>query len=272
MAMIEIERHGDVVRLRLASWGSRLAGLHVSAYVTRGVLVDSGFAHARAAVARALDELRPAGAMITHWHEDHAGNVALLAARGIPIAMSADTTLQLRADEHLRVYRRLVWGSPPPLPSVVTGFTHPVLQLVSTPGHSADHHVVWDPERETVFSGDLWLGVRTRVMHEDEDPYRILESLRAVMALAPKRMFDAHRGPVTEPAGALRAKTTWLEETIARIEQKLSGGWSISAIVREVLEGEEAVAYASRGEYARRNLVLAIARKIRGDQIRGTDL
>ena len=256
--MIELLRHDDVVQLRMTSFGSRRAGLSVSAYVMRGVLVDSGFPRVGAEVARALDTLRPSGAMITHWHEDHAGNVGRLAARGIPTWLGDETRAILAAAPPLRLYRRVVWGPPPRLTRVPEPFEHPALRPIHTPGHSPEHHVIWDAESGTLFSGDLWLGVRSRVMHEDEHPRTIVDSLERVRALAPVRMFDAHRGPVADPIAALGAKIDWMRETIGAIERRVAEGWSDRAIVREVLGGEEWVAHASLGEYARKNFVVAV--------------
>jgi endoribonuclease LACTB2 len=259
--MISVLRYDDVTRLQLSSVGSVAARLHVSAYVYRGVLIDSGFHRARGEVVQALDALDIQGAMITHWHEDHAGNVELLAARGVPLAMHALTQKTLHAAPAIRLYRRLVWGRPPALASKVTAFEHDALRFVPTPGHSPDHQVVWDADRSTLFSGDLWLGVRARVMHASENPYAILQSLRKIAALAPQRMFDAHRGPVSDPVGALRAKVDWMEETIGQIRARVADGWSDRAIRRAVLGGEERSAYVSLGEYARMNFVRAVRRE-----------
>jgi glyoxylase-like metal-dependent hydrolase (beta-lactamase superfamily II) len=257
--MIEIQRFDDVERIRLASWGSRLAGMDVSAYLVRGVLVDSGFPHARRLLARVLDERRVIGAMLTHHHEDHAGNAALLAARDIPLVMHPLTLAKLREHGPIRAYRRLVWGTPRPLASPLRAFSDPpALHFVPTPGHSEDHQVVWDAERATLFSGDLWLGVRARVMHESENPFRILASLRAALVLHPARMFDAHRGSVQNPIEAIAAKIGFMEDTIAAVRQKAAAGWSDRAIVRALFGGDEPVAIASRGEYSRMNFVRAV--------------
>jgi glyoxylase-like metal-dependent hydrolase (beta-lactamase superfamily II) len=266
--MMAIERYDDVTRVRLAGWGSRLVGLDVSTYLVRGVLVDTGFSHVADAIARLCDERRPAGVMITHYHEDHAGNAELLAARGLPIAMHPETESRLRARTLIRHYRRVVWGTPPALRSPIERYEDRVLQFVPTPGHSTDHQVVWDPERETLFSGDLWLGVRTRVMHHDEDPYRIIDSLRAAIALGPRRMFDAHRGLIPDPVRALRARATFMADTIARIEAKLTAGWSERAIVKSVLGGEESTALFSFGEYARGNFVRAVGKRLEGEKVK----
>jgi len=236
--------------------------MDVSAYLVDGILIDSGFPRARYAIARFLDQRRVVGAMLTHHHEDHAGNAALLASRGIPLAMHGLTRDRLRDPSRIRTYRRVVWGTPDRLATAPRHLDATALQFVFTPGHSADHQVVWDPARSTLFSGDLWLGVRTRVMHENENPYRIVESLRAALALSPHRMFDAHRGEVRDPVSALSARINFLEDAIAAIEAKLAAGWSERAILRAVLGGDEPVAFASRGEYSRLNFVHAVKREM----------
>jgi glyoxylase-like metal-dependent hydrolase (beta-lactamase superfamily II) len=259
--MIEIERFDDVERIRLASWGSRIAGMDVSAYLVRGILVDSGFPLARRALNRLLEERPVVGAMLTHYHEDHAGNADLLAARGIPLVMHPTTLARLREPSPIRAYRRIVWGTPRPLTASLSALADPPsLRFLATPGHSADHQVIWDAERGTLFSGDLWLGVRARIMHDDEDPFQIIESLRAVRALDPGRMFDAHRGVVRDPVEAIESKIGFLEDTIAAVRSKIEAGLSDRAIVRELFGGDEPVAIASRGEYSRANFVRAVRR------------
>jgi glyoxylase-like metal-dependent hydrolase (beta-lactamase superfamily II) len=259
-----VEQYGAVTRLRMRSAGGRLAGLDVSAYVVRGVLVDTGFHHARRALDAAVRERSLRGAIVTHWHEDHAGNVELLARRGLPLLVRGDTELVLRSRPMIRLYRRVVWGHPPRLEAPVAPFAVDDLQVIHTPGHSTDHQVVWDPQSGTLFSGDLWLGVRASVLHEAEDPFVIADSLRSVMALQPARMFDAHRGLVPGATAALRAKLDWLTTTTGEIERRLERGWSEPTIVADLLGGDAPSAVVSRGEYSRRNFVRAVRRRIRG--------
>ncbi|MFN8580568.1 MAG: MBL fold metallo-hydrolase [Gemmatimonadaceae bacterium] len=93
----------------------------------------------------------------------------------------------------VRVYRR---GAPVPLVSPTETFAPDDLELRSAPGHSPDHHVVWDASTGTLFSADLFIGVRVRVAHSYENPRQIVTSLRTAGASrAPDRMFDAHRAP-----------------------------------------------------------------------------
>jgi glyoxylase-like metal-dependent hydrolase (beta-lactamase superfamily II) len=259
---LRVERHGDVVQLRMTSAGGRAIGLGVSAYIVNGVMIDSGFPHARSELLAAVRSLGVRGVVITHWHEDHAGNAPALAANGVAISARDETLSILRSRPGIQLYRHVIWGRPPRFAGERATFDAEGLALIHTPGHSPDHQVVWDGSTRTLFSGDLWLGVRARVIHYDEDPYRIIESLHVTLALEPARMFDAHRGAVLDPVEAIRAKIDWLGSTLTEIEQRVEQGWSDREIVRRVLGGEEAAALISRGSYSRRNLVQAARRRL----------
>lgn len=258
---LRVEPYGDVRRLRMTSVGGRLVGIDVSAYVVRGVMIDTGFHRARREILDAASSMGLRGAMVTHWHEDHAGNVAALVRCGIPVRLRADTEATLRAGEPIQLYRRVIWGYAPPLASSIIPFEDASFVSVHTPGHSTDHQVVWDASTGTLFSGDLWLSVRSRVLHSSEDPYSIVDSLRRAAALGPVRMFDAHRGLVDNPVGSLNAKADWLSEMMDTIARRIADGWSDRQIVARLLGGEERAAYVSRGDYSRENLVKAVRRR-----------
>lgn len=258
--MIERTSFGDVTRLRFSTWRSLAVGYDVSCYLARGVLIDTAFRHVGRELRAAIAELRPSGVIVTHWHEDHAGNAPDLAESGMPMWMHQYTEAKLRERQQVKLYRHFTWGRPRALHGEVRPFDPAPLRLIHTPGHSTDHHVVFDAETRTLFSADLWLGVKVRIMGATENPYEIVESLRRAIALAPTRMFDAHRGLVENPVDALGAKRAWLQETIGQIERRLDAGDSESAILREVLGGEERTALASQREYSRRNLIRTIRR------------
>ena len=256
--MLTIEEHGDVTRVILSTAVTRAAGYTVSAYLVRGVLVDVGFPAVEREVARLLRDTRARGVMLTHHHEDHAGNVAVAAQAGLPIGAAELTLATLRALPGIEPYRRLIWGTPHALAIPVEPLCDDALRLIPTPGHSHDHHAVWDAERETLFAGDLFLGVKVRAVHPAERPRDIVRSVRAAAALHPRRLFDAHRGLVPDPAASLAAKGDWLEETIGRITALVDRGWSDRAITRETLGREDPPFYVSAGSLSRINLVRAV--------------
>ena len=267
--MLASHDHGDVTRVVLASPTSRLVGYDVSVYVATTaagpVLVDTGLPFAwgslqRYLAARGGGDLARAvrGAVITHRHEDHAGNAARLARAGVPLAMAEATRAAITRPEHLAPYRRYVWGPMAPLPPETVTFDPAPLVLVSTPGHTADHQIVWDPERETLYGGDLFLGVKVRVAHPTEDLRALVRSLRVAASLRPRRFFDAHRGAVADPVARLSAKAAWLDDTIGQVERLLDAGWSVRRVCAAVLDGESVMGMLSGGEYSRTGFVRAV--------------
>lgn len=256
--MLTLERYDDVTRVVMSTRISRSIGYGVSAFLVRGVLIDLGFPAVARELAAFLDRARPRGALLTHYHEDHAGNAELAARGALPIGASDATFAALGALPPMGLYRRVIWGTPPRLASPVARFATDALRLVPAPGHSPDHHVVWDPERETLFSGDLFLGVKVRMAHPGERPYDLARSVRAAAALRPRRLFDAHRGLVPNPVDALLAKADWLDETIGAIERGIAAGREDRAIARDVLGAEELAHYVSRGGMSRINFVRAV--------------
>lgn len=260
--MLRVERHGDVTRYEMSSAVSRLVGYTASAFLVRGTLIDCGFHAARREMGSILAREQPDGVLITHSHEDHAGNVERVAALGIPIGASPETLAKMRAPGPIRLYRRLTWHSAPPLTSTVKAFESERLKLVAAPGHCSDHHVVWDETDGTLFGGDLYLGVKVRIAHPGEDPRVLAGTLRRIAALGPVRLFDAHRGYVPDPAPLLVAKADWTEETIAAIERRIASGESDLMIVRTLFGGESVPGYFSGGDYSRTNFVRAVRRGV----------
>jgi endoribonuclease LACTB2 len=250
----------DVRMIRLRSWRSSALGYSVLVFHVRGQLIDTGFPGVRRTVARLLDELRPNGVLVTHQHEDHAGNVDLVAARGLPVAMAPLTHSALREGEaRIGFYRRVCWGTPSPLRVPVESFEPSGLEMIHMPGHSPDHHVVWDAEREDLFAADLFLGVRVRVARPLEDPRALARSVAAAAAMRPRRVFDSHQGLVPNGTDALRHKGEWLDATIGAIDAHLARGWEDDrAIMHAVLGREDVLALVSFGDLSCMNFVRAV--------------
>jgi glyoxylase-like metal-dependent hydrolase (beta-lactamase superfamily II) len=250
----------DVVRLRCRSWRGVAVGYDVSAYVVRGVLVDTGFPRVSDEFLATTRGMALRGAVVTHWHEDHSGSTPALAAAGMPLAIDPRCEATLREQPAVALYRSLIWGRTPRLVVPVVPFDPAPLQLIPTPGHTPDHQVLWDAERGIVASGDLFLGVKVRVAHEHESPRMLVESLRRVAALEPRLLLDAHRGPLTNVAPLLRAKIDWMEEVMGEMLTLSRAGAGEREIRQRVLGSEDLVGWASFGEYSKLAFVRAVLR------------
>jgi len=260
--MIARTQHGDVTELKLSTWKSRASSMAVSVFVCDGVLIDTGFPDIAGELGAWIDANPISGAIVTHAHEDHSGGVSMLAARGIAVHCAADTEALMRQDEHVGLYRRVCWGPRRRLSATIIPFVQSRFELRPARGHSSDHHVVWDSQTATVFSGDLFIGAKIRVAHHDEDLRGQIAVLREVASWNPTRVFDAHRGVLPDPVASLLAKATWIEETVAEIETLASRGWDPRQIRNRVLGREDSLGLVSFGDYSRLNFVRNVLRGV----------
>ncbi len=245
-----------------------MVGYSVHMFAVRGVLIDCGFRGVAGDVARVITALRPRGAFLTHHHEDHAGNIELLARAGVPVAAHAETLSIVRKRSAIGFYRHVVWRAMLPLVSTIEPFGDAALSLVHTPGHCENHDAVWDSETGTLFSGDLYLGVKVQLAHRYENPRQLVASLRAMVSRNPTRVFCAHRGQLREPVQMLTAKADWLSEIIARADQRIREGFTDNAIRQELLGARALADVISAGDYSANNLIAAIrASAVCGDVV-----
>ncbi len=255
--MIQFVEHGPVSEVVMSTAFSRAIGFRVSAFRYRGLVIDTGFPRMAEGFFSWLATVPVTGFIVTHFHEDHAGNLGLVTARGIPATVSAVTLGRHRDLRRVPPYRWMVWGHPHVSVRDPEPAEHP-FQLIPTPGHSADQVAVYDPDARIVFSGDLFLGVKAALAHADESPSATVASLRTIAALGPKAVFDSHRGSLRDPVATLTSKADWLEATIASIHTADRAGQPASVIVRELLGGEDRAALVSFGQVSKRNFVQAV--------------
>ena len=136
--------------------------------------------------------------VVTHPHSDHSGGAMALAQRlGVPLLSFGDP---LQAGDEIKV----------------DGMT---LAVLHTPGHIHAHVCLWWAEPRLLFAGDLVAGQGTILHHPpDGDMAAYLDSLRAMLALAPAAILPGH-GPVIEDPQTLLQE--YIDHRLQREQQVL---------------------------------------------------
>jgi glyoxylase-like metal-dependent hydrolase (beta-lactamase superfamily II) len=256
-----------LARLRLASRAPERLGFPVYAYLLDGLLIDTGFAHARPALVRALEGRGLVGVALTHHHEDHAGAAGAVAARhGCPVYLRDPAARWSEGVGALPRYRRLFWGwvapyEPGAMPATLS--TGPrSLRCVPTGGHSRTHTAFFEPEQGVLFTGDLLVARGASAVMRHEDPYESLASLRTVEALGARRILPSHSDPIDDPQAALRRKIEHLEGAIRQVLDLHARGLEVAAIRRRVFPrgawADFGGALMTEGEFSRAAFVRAV--------------
>lgn len=262
MAIFEVRRHGPVTEFLMGPTVFGRPAMPFRCYLVDGLLIDTGPPNQAPDVARLLREFPVRQVVNTHHHEDHAGNNALITATtGITPRAHALAVPLLAALPPIQLYRRLTWGEARdavarPLGDVLETERY-AFRVLHTPGHAPDHVVLVEPSEGWVFSGDLYIHDRLKLLRLEEDPHLLIDSLDRLLGEEVGTIYCAHRGPVGDGRAAIARKAMNLRELRERVRELHAGGLPAAAIVRRLIGREGFLSYFSAGDFTSRNLVEA---------------
>lgn len=267
---IHFKPNGFVNSIRMTSRFLGLPIFKVNAFFVDGLLIDTGFILGRDRFLKLLDTLHPNIVVNTHHHEDHTGNNFWIRKKYglLPLAHPKTFSYLQDPSEWIPWYRRLVWGCPHPsemgeLDSKIQTQRFHFL-VIPTPGHSDDHICLFEPNEGWLFSGDLFISERVKYMREDEDVYSLLDSLKRVVALKPKKMFCSFSGTIENPEVAIHQKIDHLENLKNEVEKGVQRGLSTREIQRRLLGRGDQFSLISSGHVSKQNLIKAFLKPKRG--------
>ena len=260
-----------VTRFDLARTFAGRGRYWTTAYLFDGLLIDSGCAYSARELAQTLVGTPLTCIVNTHTHEDHIGANGLLQrqrmnleilAHPLAIPVLADP----RREQPLHPYRQFMWGMPEPsrarpLEDGAWIETRDFrLQVFHTPGHSADHICLYEPEHGWLFTGDLFVGGRERALRDDYEIWQIIASLKRIAALPSTIMFPGSARVRENPNQELESKIAYLEELGEKVLELYNKGWNVNAIVRALCGKPMFIEIFTLGNFSRRHLVLSYLR------------
>jgi len=233
----------------------------VNAFFVDGLLIDTGSAFGRDRFLKLLDTLHPEIVVNTHHHEDHTGNNFSIREKYglLPLAHPRTYFYLQDPSRWLPWYRRLIWGCPhssetKELDSKIQTKNFLFL-VIPTPGHSDDHICLYEPNEGWLFSGDLFLSEQMKYLREEENIFSIIDSLKKVAALHPKKMFCSFNGAMDHPMDAIHKKIEYLENLQKGVEEGFRQGLSAREIQRRLLGRGDQMNFITAGEICKRNLI-----------------
>lgn len=239
----------------------RLLGiaLNVYIYLTDGVLVDTGPSSLRKTFVPFFREHAIDQVVLTHHHEDHAGNTDFLTEKNIPVYINSTATGICRQPAKLPLYRQIFWGGRKgfaalPLPGAIQGQRH-TWQVIDTPGHSFDHIALLNPETGALFTGDLFVSPKTKIIMETENIPETMSSLRKLLELDFGTVYCGHCGVVERGRELLSMKLNFLENLTGQVMKLHDQGWTVKEINKKLFPQKPPLTYISLGQWSSRHII-----------------
>lgn len=237
--------------------------LNVYSYLVDGVLIDTGAQSLHKYFEAFIDEADFDQVMLTHYHEDHSGGAAYIEkTKGVPIYLSEKTIEYCTQRADYPLYRKFFWGKRKPfhasgMPSAFKSRTAE-WDVIDTPGHAFDHKVFLNRETGQLFTGDLFVNERTKVVLAEEDVPTIIGSLERVLTYDFEEVFCSHAGFVENGRAALERKLEYLVGIQVDVRALHKEGTPAEAIRNQLFPKNYPIIKFSGGEWDSLHIVTSL--------------
>lgn len=256
--MFTVIERGPVLWVRCGSFLYKTGFFFVD-----GTLIDCGPPTVRRHLSTFLKKNPVERCLLTHYHEDHAGNASLLNQRGILPLIHREGARNLSSvSETQKFYRKAAWGRPAPadceaLPDQVRTSGHR-FAVLHTPGHSPDHVCFYEPEKRWLFSGDLFISRRIRYLGNQENIDQIIRSLSMLLELRIDLLFCAHAGPLEDGNHYLSEKLRYILDLRYAVRGLAAREKDPRKIKKKLGFKDDWMRRFTGGEFSSENLVTAL--------------
>lgn len=229
--------------------------MSVHSFCMDGVLIDTGSQTMKQAFQSFFEQNDFDQVMLTHFHEDHTGNAASIQDKyDVPIYLHQMSTHLTKQPQRLPLYRKFLWGDVEPF------FTKPLKktfesrndtwEAIDTPGHSPDHVSFYNQSKGVLFTGDLFVTPRPKVILVDENILDTMYSLKKIQTYDIDQMFCCHAGLVKNPKKMIQMKIDYLEEIEGKALALQQKGKDVDEITAEIFPKDYPIIAESNSEWS----------------------
>lgn len=243
--------------------------LYSHIYYIDGLLIDTGHRRMAEDVLDTVKELKVDKIYITHFHEDHSGNIALLSNHfNCPVFSSKLCSEIMRSPPPISMSQKMSWGNRPPYNDLIPisgsiKSNQYEFQIIDIPGHAPDMAALYEPTMKWLFSADLYVNSFIGYFLRPESTIQQIDSIKKILELDFDTLLCSHNPQFNNGKEKLDKKLKFLESFYQSVKSEYEKGKTAQEIFK-ALELKEFwfVRIISGGALSRLNMVKSVVRDI----------
>jgi len=243
--------------------------LYSHIYYIDGMLIDTGHRRMGEDVLDLIKDLEVDKIFITHYHEDHSGNIYLLQKHfDCPVYASQLCSEIMKAPPRISLSQKMTWGDRPPFHTII-----PIqrsiktkkykFEIIDIPGHAIDMVALYEPNNKWLFSADLYVNSYIGYFLKEESMIQQILSIKNILELDFDVLLCGHNPQFTRGKEKLTKKLKFLESFYNDVSSEYKKGKNAHQIFKSFeLKEFKMVRYLSGGALSKMNMVKAVIRDL----------
>lgn len=230
--------HDGVVFHRFSVYRMKMNVQTVYTFQIGNTLIDTAQRNNRAAVEEVFSQYSFEKILLTHFHEDHSGNVGWLQRKKkIPAFAHIETVKILNKGYSVSPLGLLINGNVEKAKLQVIEHGQKIdcgaytLDAIYTPGHSHDHFSYYEANKGWLFSGDLFVAEKIKYFADFESMKQQIQSLEQLCSLDFDVLFCSHNPKLKSGKQHLKNKLNNLQQFYSTVLECHQQGYSIPEIL-----------------------------------------
>ncbi|WP_241558844.1 MBL fold metallo-hydrolase [Oceanobacillus halophilus] len=205
--------------------------------------------------------------VLTHSHEDHSGTASWIQENlNLPIYVHPRGMQVCQKRSPYPKYREVTWGArkefnPLPLENKLKSL-NAEWEVIYTPGHADDHVALYHEQTGRLFTGDLFVSPKTKVIMQTESTPVTMDSIRKLLKYDFKSMYCSHAGYFKDGKSKLKQKLEYLEQLYSEVERMHKEGHSNVEINKKLFQKVYPIVDFSNGEWDSLHIVSSIISEV----------
>lgn len=264
--MLEVHEHNGVTAVK-GTVGLADRSMNVYLFLVDGMLIDTGAQSLQQELVPFFQSHDFDVVALTHSHEDHTGTAPwIVRNKQVPVYIHPMSIETCAKPGDYPEYRQMVWGVREGFPALPIEDTIQsrqfTWQAIHTPGHSDDHLVFLNKDTGILFSGDLFVTPKTKLIMRQESVPKTISSLKTVLQYDFQEMFCCHAGHIPDGKKLMQMKLDYLENLCGEVLHLDRQGWTIQKITERLFPQQYELITVSRNEWDSKHIVRSIVEEL----------